>query len=49
MKNFDKAAINESGIASLVLMENAGKGSADYLVENLHDELLQGTAILCGS
>jgi len=48
MKNLDKSTVNDLGIPSRVLMENAGKGCADLLLSYFDEELSLGTVILCG-
>lgn len=51
MKAVDKRAINEFGLPARILMENAGKGCADYLMQN-HQQALQGKVIIlhgCGN
>lgn len=48
MKQLDSRAINDFGIPARVLMENAGKGCADYLQEAFDVDLALGCLILCG-
>lgn len=48
MKKLDEQTIHEFGIPSLVLMENAGKGCAEYLINLDLPELEQGIVVLCG-
>lgn len=48
MKDLDARTINEFGIPARVLMETAGKGCADLLIEE-YPELLSGdVCVLCG-
>lgn len=49
MKAVDKRAIEELGIPARVLMEIAGKGCADYLIEHFPEELKGRVAILHGA
>ncbi len=49
MKELDSRTINEFGIPSRVLMENAGKGCADFLRSMFDDELLLSVSIICGN
>lgn len=48
MKDLDFKAINEFGIPSAVLMENAGKGCADMLLRLFPNFLKQSTVVMCG-
>lgn len=48
MKRLDNLTINDFGIPSRVLMENAGKGCADLLLSYFDQELSLGAVILCG-
>lgn len=49
MKQVDNSAITELGIPARVLMEIAGKGCADYMVDNFPDQLKSRVAILHGT
>lgn len=49
MKLVDDRAIKELGIPSRVLMEIAGKGCADYIIDHFPDSLKTTVAILHGS
>ena len=48
MRNVDRRAIDEMGIAGLLLMESAGQGVATALVEDYADDLARGLLIVCG-
>ncbi len=48
MKNIDFRTINEFGTPARVLMEMAGKGSADAMVKILGAENILGVLVLCG-
>jgi NAD(P)H-hydrate epimerase len=48
MKNVDRRAIDEMGIAGLLLMESAGQGIAMALLEDFPEELSRGLLIVCG-
>ncbi len=48
MKQLDYRTINDYGIPALDLMENAGKGCADYLHQHFSKALKIGTIVLCG-
>jgi NAD(P)H-hydrate epimerase len=48
MRNIDKKAVNEFGIKSIDLMENAGKGTAELLLKQYGERKLKNTAIICG-
>ena len=48
MKRLDSRTINEYGIPSRTLMENAGTGCFRYLQEHHRQELAGGIALLCG-
>ena len=45
MKDLDARTINEFGLPALVLMENAGRGCADFLVQHF-PEVLKGLVII---
>jgi hydroxyethylthiazole kinase-like uncharacterized protein yjeF len=51
MRNADLAAINEIGIPSVVLMENAARSAAEYVLEvfDLNDMIQPSVTFLCGS
>ncbi len=49
MKNLDRRTIDEFGLPARVLMETAGKGCADLILENYCDRLDGGVCVLCGS
>lgn len=48
MRALDNRTIDELGIPSAVLMENAGKGCADYLIKNHAEALSKAVLVLCG-
>jgi NAD(P)H-hydrate epimerase len=48
MRNVDRRAIETMGIASLLLMESAGRGVAEALLEDYPDARDRGVLILCG-
>jgi len=48
MRNVDRRAIDEAGVPSLTLMEAAGRGVADALVEDFGCQLSGGVLCLCG-
>ncbi|MDD4309261.1 MAG: NAD(P)H-hydrate dehydratase [Candidatus Cloacimonetes bacterium] len=49
MKAIDARAINEFGLPARILMENAGKGCADYLLSNYPSAAKERVIILHGS
>ena len=49
MRELDRLAIEEIGIPSIVLMENAGRGVFDVIRADLGKELARGVTVLCGS
>ncbi|MBM4402798.1 MAG: NAD(P)H-hydrate epimerase [Candidatus Cloacimonetes bacterium] len=49
MKDIDARTINELGIPSRVLMENAGKSCAELIIDTFKNHLTGTTAIFCGS
>jgi len=48
MRELDRLTIETVGIPGLVLMENAGRGATDLLLEYYADACEAGVAILCG-
>ena len=48
MQALDSAAIEEYGIAGLILMENAGRGCAEFIMSEYGDQCAKGVALLCG-
>ncbi len=48
MRRVDRRAIEELGIASLLLMESAGRGVAEALLEDYPDAAARGVVVLCG-
>ena len=48
MQELDRYTIEEVGVPAEVLMENAGRGTVEFLLERLEDQARQGVAILCG-
>ncbi len=48
MRNVDRRAIDGMGIASLLLMESAGRGVAEALCRDFPEDLARGILILCG-
>ncbi len=49
IREVDRRAIEEFGIASLVLMENAGRNAAQLIIEHLQHPGRPRVCILCGS
>jgi NAD(P)H-hydrate epimerase len=49
VRAFDSMAINELGVAGVVLMENAGRGAAEVIVGTFNDEETQKIGIFCGT
>lgn len=48
MQQMDAQTINSFGIPGLVLMENAGRGSVDFLLESFQDIASQRVAVMAG-
>lgn len=48
VRGFDAWAINDLGVPGVVLMENAGKGCAEIIVQRLADENHAKVCIFCG-
>lgn len=48
MQALDTAAIEKYGIHGLILMENAGRGSAEFIMSEYANECSAGAAVLCG-
>ena len=48
MSQLDNAAIQEYQIPGLILMENAGRNTAEYIIQQFTPQCSQGVAILCG-
>ena len=48
MREMDRYAIEEIGIPGVVLMENAGRGTARLIAEHFEDVLDRGVTVLCG-
>lgn len=48
MRAFDKYASETAGVKSLLLMENAGRGAAEVILEHFKDAL-ERCVVLCGS
>ncbi len=48
MRGLDRFAIEEVGIPGVVLMENAGRGTARLIEEHFQDALAGGVTVLCG-
>jgi hydroxyethylthiazole kinase-like uncharacterized protein yjeF len=49
MQEMDRAAVEELGLPSICLMENAGRGCADLLAERIRRQCLRWPALLCGT
>lgn len=49
MREFDRLATERSGVASIVLMENAGRGAADLVVRELREKQLARVLVVTGS
>ena len=48
MRQLDRAAIDEFGIPGIVLMENAGRGTAEAILARFEGQCEDGVVILCG-
>jgi len=48
VRAFDQWAIDQMGIPGVVLMENAGRACAEFLINQLGDEVDPGVCIFCG-
>ncbi len=48
MQELDRATINDIGIPGAVLMENAGRGTYEKIVETVPDAAGRPIAVLCG-
>ncbi len=48
MQELDRATINDIGIPGAVLMENAGRGTYEKIVETVPDAAGRPVAVLCG-
>ncbi len=48
MQSLDAEAIEKYQIPGLVLMENAGRGSAEFILSEFGAQCSKGTAVLCG-
>ncbi|WP_457756361.1 NAD(P)H-hydrate dehydratase [Thermodesulfatator indicus] len=48
MQALDRYTIEEFGVPGLVLMENAGRGTAELILEYFRPSLSQGALIICG-
>jgi NAD(P)H-hydrate epimerase len=48
MQEMDRQAIETHGIPGLELMENAGRGATDALLDQFADRIKNGLAIICG-
>lgn len=48
MRELDRATIETIGIPGIVLMENAGRGTADYILRTFPDAALRRIVVLCG-
>jgi hydroxyethylthiazole kinase-like uncharacterized protein yjeF len=49
VRAFDAWAINEMGIPGVVLMENAGRGCAEYIIEHFVERREAKVCIFCGT
>ena len=49
VRNFDSRAINELGIPGVVLMENAGRGCAEFIIEQIKNLSARKVCIFCGT
>ncbi len=50
IRKFDQIAIEKLGIPGVVLMENAGRGAAEFLLEKVPSDILQrGIAVFAGA
>lgn len=48
MQDMDKKAIESFGIPGLILMENAGRGAVDFLLEKFEDLKIKKVAVIAG-
>ncbi|MDX1389336.1 MAG: NAD(P)H-hydrate epimerase, partial [Acidobacteriota bacterium] len=48
MRRVDRRAIDELGVASLLLMESAGRGVAEMLLQDYPHAAAHGVLVLCG-
>lgn len=48
VRQFDSWAINEAGVPGVVLMENAGRSCAEFVLGELWDSQGSGVCIFCG-
>jgi len=48
MRELDHSTINTIGIPGIVLMENAGRGTADYILRTFPDTAKRKIVVLCG-
>jgi len=48
MRELDRATIETIGIPGIVLMENAGRGTAEYILRTFPESALRRVVVLCG-
>ena len=48
MRKLDRATIETIGIPGIVLMENAGRGTAEYILKIFSDAVARRIVVLCG-
>ena len=48
MRELDRATIETIGIPGIVLMENAGRGTAEYILRTFPESALRRIVVLCG-
>ncbi len=48
MQDLDRYTIEEFGIPGLILMENAGRGTAELIIQKFPAEARQGVLVICG-
>ncbi len=48
MKDMDRKAVEEYGVPGLILMENAGRNVAEFVVKRYPSRIKRGVAVFCG-
>ena len=48
MRAMDKQAIENMGVPGIVLMENAGAGTAKIIMSDYEEQIIKGVCIFCG-
>lgn len=49
LQAIDRDAVEQYGMSSLVLMENAGKGAAEVILHSMDSESLKDIVVVCGN